>query len=142
MLPPRQLNGSVPALAQARGTLAQPNAASFARGGEPTLDDGVPFIAMVALVIDAATGRADRLHAALSATFEGFYSVIEDANFGGAREPNAPNERINLPLRAVPFDTRCRRLLLRELERRVLRQPRGQAPAPSPSKPSPHAFEQ
>ena len=81
MLPPRQLNGSVPALAQARGTLAQPNAASFARGGEPTLDDGVPFIAMVAPVIDAATGRADRLHAALSATFEGFYSVIEDANF-------------------------------------------------------------
>ena len=30
---------------------------------------------------DATTERADRLNAALSATFEGFYSVIEGANF-------------------------------------------------------------
>ena len=32
-------------------------------------------------MIDGKTERADRLHAALSSTFEGFYSVIEDANF-------------------------------------------------------------
>jgi hypothetical protein len=38
-------------------------------------------IAKVAPLIDATTERADRLHAALSATFEGFYSVIEEANF-------------------------------------------------------------
>jgi hypothetical protein len=30
---------------------------------------------------DASAERADRLHAALSATFEGFFSVIEEANF-------------------------------------------------------------
>ena len=83
-------------------------------------------------MIDAMTGRADRLHAALSATFEGFYSVIEDANFGGAREPNAPNERINLPLRAVPFDSQWRSLLLRELERGGCTAAKARAPAPSP----------
>src|SRR5688500_5766670 len=32
-------------------------------------------------MIDASTERADRLHAALSATFEGFFAVIEEANF-------------------------------------------------------------
>ena len=32
-------------------------------------------------MIDATTERADRLHTALSATFDGFYSVIEEANF-------------------------------------------------------------
>jgi N-acetylglutamate synthase len=32
-------------------------------------------------MIDATTDRADRLHAALSATFEGYFSVIDEANF-------------------------------------------------------------
>ena len=48
------------------------------------------------------------------------------------REPNAPNERINLPLRAVPFDSQWRSLLLRELERGGWTAAKARAPAPSP----------
>ena len=48
-------------------------------------------------MIDAATERADRLHAALSATFEGFYSVIEEADF----ERRAGHSRLLFP--SVPL---------------------------------------
>jgi GNAT superfamily N-acetyltransferase len=49
-------------------------------------------------MIDASTERADRLHAALSATFEGFFSVIEEANF----ERRVGHARLFFP--SVPLD--------------------------------------
>jgi ribosomal protein S18 acetylase RimI-like enzyme len=48
-------------------------------------------------MIDASTERADRLQAALSATFEGFFSVIEEANF----ERRAGHSRLLFP--SVPL---------------------------------------
>jgi N-acetylglutamate synthase len=59
---------------------------------------GSKVLARVAPMIGASTERADRLHAALSATFEGFFSVIEEANF----ERRVGHSRLFFP--TVPLD--------------------------------------
>lgn len=50
-------------------------------------------------MVDTTAERADRLHAAISSTFEGFYSVMPDASF----ERRAGHSRLFLPSVPLPL---------------------------------------
>jgi ribosomal protein S18 acetylase RimI-like enzyme len=61
-----------------------------------------PNVMMLQVVpesVETTAERADRLHAAISATFEGFYSVIPDASF----ERGAGHSRLVLPVVPLPL---------------------------------------
>jgi ribosomal protein S18 acetylase RimI-like enzyme len=61
-----------------------------------------PIVMMLEVVpesVDTTAERADRMHAAISATFEGFYSVMPDASF----ERRAGHSRLILPVVPLPL---------------------------------------